>query len=243
MLQDLSCPIGGNLMLQITPEFVPPPPCEMPSPPPGFEVPSAGFNVEPSGGSMLTGGTGHSNDWVPLSSSAPQPGPQLQPHFPPPRSSMPATGPSPPVTWGMGSLPGAGAPGTWAPLSTNPSSMTGSWLSTGVQDCEGSAVAVSSATMTHSVPGCSSASSAHVPYSMPPPTNTNQFSHGLWSASGALAGACGMVSTSMAPMLPAVGLSLATPQWMQANRPDRNQLRAEAAPYVPMNVGVGIPAY
>lgn len=247
MLQEVPFPTGDTCatMPAMPSQPMPPPPSEMPPPPPGFEVPSTGFRVEPPGGPGQLPAIGfrvdppcgpgqqqQPTDW--LSTPGGTPSGPLQPHFPPPRT------PSPPVltppVWGMASCLSAGAPGTWAPLSTNPSAMTGGgWLSTGVSECDGSAVAVSSAAMTHVAQGCSSAtSSAHVPFSMPPPTNADS---GLWSAPAASAAAASMAPASM---LSAAGLvpMMHIPQPMVSN-----QLRAEAAPYVPMNMGVGVPAY
>lgn len=227
MLQETSFPLGDS-----TSNSMPVPPSEMPPPPPGFEVPSSGFSIEAPGGALVPNGAGpqQPGEWVPAPNGH-HSGPH-QSHFVAPRSTAPAAQPSPsgatPV-WGMSGCLGAGAPGTWAPLSTNPSSMSpGGWLSTGVSDCgDGHGVAVSSAPMAHV--SHSSASSAHVPYSMPQPANAD---NGLWSAS----------HTPPTPVQ--VGLTPAMLQ-TQVEQPGfrPQQLRAEAAPYVPMNsMGVGVPA-
>jgi len=264
LLQEVAFPIG-----ETSENTLPPPPGEMPPAPPGFEVPSAGFNHgrqhsgdfnhgrQQSGdfnhGRQQSGdfnhGRQHSGDWAASPCGTPPAGPQhqhhfagqQQTHFASSRSSTPGSAQGMPAVWGnMGGGMNNGASGTWAPLSTNPSSMSGGWLSTGVSENDGSSLAMSSPhSMAHN--GHSSASSAHVPYSMPASTNVG---NGLWSGSSGqtITASAGMI---MAPSLMA-SAGLMQPM-MQAQQPNHygqpNGLRAEATPYVPMNMGVGVQVY
>jgi len=175
-----------------------------------------------------------------------------QTHFPTPsamgRPSLPVPNASPangntPGIWGMGGV-GAGAPGTWAPLSTNPNSMTtAGWLSTRVPDIDVASQPMSSTAASHVGLSSSSGSSAH--YSMPMPTASG---NGLWTSpagtSSTATSASMMLPASMMPLSMATAGGLPMMQMMQQEKPKfQNQLRAEATPYVPMNLNVGVPAY
>lgn len=227
MLQEVAFPIGDNgtaMQPTFSNESMPPPPTDMPPLPPGFEVPHASFPPEPSS----TPPHPQVGEWL---QRPPSSTPPLTPSATPPPPTNSAMG-----AWGMNVGLGNGAPGSWGgPLSTNPSSSSGHWLSTGVSECDGSSLS-SVSSMSHVSQGCSSSTGAtnshHIPYTMPPPTNAD---NGCWVPPTTLSSTAG-ASNSM------VGFA-SMPFSLQADKPSlRNQLRAEAAPYVPMNVGIGVPA-
>lgn len=239
---------------------LPPPPAVEPPPPPPqnseFEV-SAFSEVAEWAGSFPQ------QPQYPSRPSGPS-GPQatVAPGAPPPPP------PVAPGVWGMGALGGSGAPGSWAPLSTSPGGglpggLSGgglggsmpSWLSTGVSECDGSAVPVNSTAMPHTAGGCSSASNSHVSYSMQPaPTSDTGVPPGLWSAASPTATSVtssavtpvqmppSLMTASMPSVMQSVALPMVTPAMQIEKNGFRNQLRAEAAPYVPLNMEVGVQA-
>lgn len=237
---------------------LPPPPSEMPPPPPPT---NSEFEVSPfSDVHEWTGSFPQQPQYKSRQSGPSGPPATVTPGGPPPPP------PVAPGVWGMGGLGGSNSPGgSWAPLSTSPGGglpgglSTGnlgangmaSWLSTGVSECDGTAVPVNSTAMSHAAGGgCSSASSSHISYSMQPaPTSDASLPPGLWSASSPTA--TSVTSSAVTPALmpasmPSVMQSVSLPMFTSAMQMEkngyRNQLRAEAAPYVPLNMGVGVQA-
>lgn len=212
---------GAEWSQQCSREVLPPPPLEMPPPPPpGFEA---------SGGA----------EW-----------PMLHSHFPS-RPSIPAqsSGPPPPAVapgvWGIGGLGAAvAAPGkhagSWAPLSTNPGGMS-SWLSTGVSECNSGALPVASGGLVHAACASGSTGSAHMSYPLQPaPAENSLPALSLWAAPSTAA-----PLVAPAGIMPSMTMAApATMSSMQAEKPVtyRNQLRAEAAPYVPGGMSLGVQA-
>lgn len=229
-----------------------PAPLDFDMPPRDMVVPPSGFRVDHPSQLHQPGALGQQpGDWLLSPAGTPPPPPQhqlLQPQFQPARSpsaAIPQLQSAAETPWAMGGGLGA-ASGTWAPLSTvgmplstNPSigSMSNGWLSTGVSECD--TMSHSSAGMTHNGQGYSSGSSVQTNYTIPTPSNAD----GLWSL--APTSQPPTTSTSMAP--PAVPLSmmsagglplLMSPMMQQVHKQSGNQMRAEAAPYVPMHTGV-----
>jgi len=229
MLQEVALPIGDNgvsMQSAYSAELVPPAPTEMPPLPPGFEVHHSSFHREPSS----TPPHPQMAEWL---QRPPASTPPLTPSaVPPPPATNSAMG-----AWAANGCLGNGALGSWAgPLSTNPSSSSGHWLNTGVAESDGNSLAVSSTAMPHVTQGSSSStgptSGNHIPYSMPPSTSADS---GLWLPPATLS------TTSTASTTTSMVGFASMPFSIQTDRRG-NQLRAEAAPYVPMNVGIGVQA-
>jgi len=165
-----------------------------------------------------------------------------QPLFPSrPSMPAPASGPSPtaaapPGVWGMGNMEVPPAQGAcW--LSTNPggtSTGMSNWLSTGVSDCDGSAVSVNAA-LGHEACIRGSAGAGHLVYSSlsSPAIETRPQTHAPWASPANLVPS--MAVNAMMPM--------AMSSHWEMDKPNGNQLRAEAAQFIPGASSMGLQVY